>query len=460
MRFNPPRRSPSGSTPKPQDSPGWGNYQEIFVAPDGSDESNSGLSYDSPVQTLLAALRISARSSVDNVIRMARGQYEPEGLEDPALVTTRQTILGDDFDDLSSDATVSAYNSSGRIITFSPSPGWTVNQWVGKLLQWQSGPSGPFPTALDACALISQNTADTITVTYPPSLVQIPAAGDVMRVVEPAATIIDADAVLGPPGTVGNGNTEPFRIQRNYRELKNLSFVSTSPSTSNIVFDGSFRFDSVACYDFGQICMVGSCYAGTNPGRTGRGLTALGTIRNPETLCMTGDFRMYLVGGRFVTYTGAKATWMGGFLKDGDSSYPHGCLCSIGGQMLTLNQTTAGRMFIDAGTTGSLVCEAGTLNNLSPITHQGSGLFAEVQDKGFMTLGRNPVVTGSGVGLYAATGGQIRLNIDGSTLGSATCGSSVALGRVVRAAAVWAVGASVCGAANIPRDLCNIYRVQ
>lgn len=433
-----------------------GAYPEIYVDLTG-DDSNSGLTIGDPVRTIKVALQIARQSSVPSEIFIGAGSFDATGLEDPRLLAPEVSITGSEFEELSGDLTVSAYNSSTRIITFSPSPGWVTNSQVGKLAQWQSGPSGPFPDALSASALISQNTADSLTVTYPPSIASPPVASDVFKIVQPATRITGALSVVGPPGAVANGEIVPIRLQPVYRKLSNLLFEGAS--SDNLVFDGSFRLEAVAAYDYGQIYLSGSCFAGDGETRNGRGLTALGTVRNPETRCTAGRCVMYLVGGRFIADIGGTAQWQGGFLEDTDASFPHGVLVSLGGQMLTFSQTIAGRLLINAGAMTSVVAEGGSIYVNSPITHQGSGIFMRTRDSGKGAIGRNPVIAGSNANILAEMGGQIRINgVDGSTLGDALAGISVALGQVTRDAAPWVAGDSVCGAADIPRDLSNIYR--
>jgi hypothetical protein len=445
----------SGPLVRPQ-SPYFGAFPMLWVSTDG-DDLNDG-SFDAPLRTIRAALTIASVSSVPTEINMGPGDFSPDGLDDPQLVRSSGVIVGTEFDDLSADVTVSGYNSTTRVITFSPSPGWSVNQWKGKLIQWQSGPSGPYASSLAASALISQNAADSVTVAYPASITSTPAVGDVMRIVEPATRFIGATSVIGPPGAIANASLVPLRIQPVYRELKNIIFDGLLEEA--IVFDGSFRMEAVAATDYGQVYFTGSCWAGEGVTRNGRGITALNAVgRHPEVRCRSGNFVMYLVGGRYIVEGGGIALWSGGSLQDSDGSFPHGVLCSLtGGMMLTFSQTIAGRLFIDAGATASVVAEGSLTYISSPITHQGTGMFIRTQNLGGVTLLRNPVVTGSLASLLAEINSYIRLSgVDGATLGPATAGV-IALGGVVRAAAPFAPGTSVCTVANFPADLSNIYR--
>lgn len=450
----------------------------IYVDGVGGSDNNTGLTVGDPLATLKAALRLASFSTVLPTISVARGVYDPEGLDDQSLAQRPCEIVGTDSDVLVGSLVLSDYNSVSRTLTFAPSPGWTVNQFAGYFLRRDSGANPVFP--INAIKLIHSNGGDSVQVCGV-SLGeggQAPQVGDIYSIVEPAAKITAARGwmAVGGPGITrrqdGNGN-----LSTQTRRLINIDIELQG--SNPLDFSGSFDLDGVRIVSFGASANVNFSFGqfsageflnaeGLQGGRFGWGLASIikGTGQAPVLTFNQCDAYVMTATGR-VTVKNATLCWLGGSMRSASSVFPHGTLCALeAGHVYTPAQAQVGRFRLSCTITGindaHIVSEgAGALLETdAALVYEGNARAVRVRYHSVAKIGtHNPTFEGTGNELYAEMGGHIRLNgINGSTFGDALAGGSAALGQVIRPAGAWAAGDAVCTFANFPKDLSNIYR--
>ena len=496
------RRGPSGPIVETSDSPNGvisdvlygngkfspmfaaGEFPEIFVSTLGND-SNSGTSLDTPFKTIEAAIRLSNQSAVKSSIFLSAGEHDGNGLRTPRPLNKTFKLVGVEFTENFPSATVTSYVGSSRTLTFSPSPGWTPDALVGMFAQFVSGPSDVGSDS--GTKLIISNTANSFDVSYTPYGPGnvAPQAGDVYHVVEPAAKLIGlADSEIKSSivgGNAYNSTDTTYGISDDACEIQNIDIVSDEVGVPlSTSFSGSWmtygiRFVNLVDSSWDVNFAVATINAGAFynffnvTGKNGWGLCALNKLgtRAPVLTLDRSTSTMYMVVGRVVLKGASTLRWMGGSAKDDDSSFPHGTICSLdGSHVYQLVTNNVGRFLVSSGIGQyDFVCEAGFIELDSPVTHLGTGGFIRGRYGCNWKIAKNPVISGSGAGVFAELGAQGRISgADGSTLGPATVGSSP-LNPITRAAGAWAVGEDVIFSAATafaacPKDFSNIYRTS
>lgn len=455
-----------------------GDYPDIYVALDG-DDSNNGLSEDAPFLSIKAAIELAIQSSSRSRIHLAGGEYDGAELRTPRPLNRPFELIGTDFTELFGNVTVLSWVAASRTLTVTPDPGWAVNQWEGAFVQFVSGPSGVAPDS--GTKNIVSNTSNSLVLSYPPNNPSglPPVAGDVYHIVEPAAKLLnladDLEGLSVPGGSSYSTYISNYQTNIDACLLRNIDIVSSATvQIPNTAFSGSWvlygtRFVCTVANHWIVDFIDGSVDAGSpvnqvdTTGFIGWGIVAKNTVgsRRPSLRFNRCRARLYTVVGQMIAMGGSIVLWHGGSARDSSANFPHGTIASLSGSHIyQLSNATAGRFYVSSAVgEHDFVVENAFIEIDVPITHEGTGGFIRGRYGCAWKIARNPVAVGTGLGLLCEYGATGRITaVDGSTLGPATAGATVALGQVTRAAAPWAAGNSVVGAANIPRDLSNIFR--
>ncbi len=442
------RRSPSGEIIQPQSSKYFGAFPNIYLATDGDDTLNTGLTAESPLRTIEAALNMAAVSSVVSKFWFGPGDFEAEGLGDSRLVLEAE-FEGAPCEEVYGEVTVTSYDAASRTITVSGASGWTTNQFAGFLLEALSGGNeGSQPT-------IIQSGATTLSTG---AFFAVPQVGDTFRIVRPTTRILFGadELILGP---LAGSCASPYPRKPVCRYWRKIEFRKELNVSTQTNFTGNHSFDGVmlATPDTAVWLVFlndGLFNSGTGFATIDEGC-GLSTINEgggtyPRITFNRASAFIHLVSFGLALWEGSELFWVSGFIRT-----------TVGlrqaSRLTTVNSATI-CIYINGASSGSIVLTSSTLSCRTPIVHQGSSAFVGCTS-GNAFISRNPIIAGSGGALNSARGGQIELTVDMSTI-SVPClvGFNAASGQVSRAAAPFAVGDSVCTFANFPKDLGNIYR--
>lgn len=452
---------------------GAGEFPHIYVAVDGSDSENTGLTIDSPFATIKAALLLALVSSVESTIHLAPGEHSPEGLDDPRLCATRLKIVGDESEVLAADLVSTGYISGTRTFNFA-AESWSANEWDGAFLKWKSGASNP-PEATRT-KTIHTTGASSLTMCRATNAL---APGEVWDIVRPAAVLVFSEELrcaIAPSGGITTEIVEDDQTGPNvYRILENVRIKNTAGGNRpGVNFSGTWlHFGVLAECDSSaglELFFSGEFFAGAltldTPylaERIGWGISGRTSVVGPiPSLTFNAcNASFFCSTGRVISQEGSDVIWAGGSIRDSRIDFPHGAIASLSGSHFrTYANSSVGRLIVNAGTQASFVAESNSMISIAaPVTHEGSGQFIRCRYASSWVISQNPIITGTNTGCLAEYGGIGRIAVvDGSTLGPCIAGGSIPLGQVTRPAGAFLPGDAVCVAATLPKDLANIFR--
>ncbi len=163
----------------------------IYVNPSGNDDSGNGTS-GSPFKTLNRAIQVIPKNSlVQRTILLSSGSFTlPVFGEDYNNITILGTSSTEETGAISS--VNSSSQANGLVLTIG-SPGWSIDEHRGKLMQFTSGALG------GQYGLIYRNTSNTLYVSQDTRgfAFIIPAVSDTLRIISLDTTIsLDSDTII------------------------------------------------------------------------------------------------------------------------------------------------------------------------------------------------------------------------------------------------------------------------
>jgi hypothetical protein len=236
----------------------WSADLEIYVDPAGDDD-NPG-SATNPIASIAEAItRVAAGGRTTIFLSAGVHNLPNQGWTRDRTVLSGENVSVDGHINVLESFTVASMATN--VITAQGSPGWTINEHVGKQLRWEYfGPA--WPDWYYGWWILS-NTADTLTVAMTTTLlggfISPPGAGTSLDIVE-------LDSVITP--TNGNDPYSRFHYEGGVT-FRDIHFDGTLATTGTTSWTGGaeamFRFCKITDYtggfggivDFGRIYVLG-----------------------------------------------------------------------------------------------------------------------------------------------------------------------------------------------------------